>query len=71
MVDIGPITPRNILMFVSYRLPNLFARRPEMIRPLPEEIGQIEEGIGRAKPSESFVRNFVRLFEKWKALSDG
>ena len=42
-----------------------------MIRPLPEEIGQIEEGIGHAKPSESFVRNFVRLFEKWKALSDG
>ena len=42
-----------------------------MIRPLPEEIGQIEEGIGHAKPSESFVRHFVRLFEKWKALSDG
>ena len=33
-VDIRPMTPRNNFVFVSNRLPNLFARRPEMPLPL-------------------------------------
>ena len=33
-------------MFFSNRLPSLFARRPEMTRPLPAKIGFIEAGTG-------------------------
>ena len=32
---IGSITPRNNVVFVPIRLPNQFARRAEMTRPLP------------------------------------
>jgi len=58
-VDIGPITPGNKIVFVPNLLPNLSARRPEMTRPLPAQIGPIEAEMGHAKPSGSSVRHFV------------
>ena len=46
-------------MFVLNRLPNLFARRPEMTRLLPAKFGPIEGVMGHARPSGSFVCHFV------------
>ena len=46
-------------MFVPNRIPNLFTRRPEMIRPLPAKIDTIQGGMGHAKPSGRSVRHFV------------
>ena len=53
-VDIRPMTPRNNFVLVSNRLPNLFARRPEMTLPLIPS--------GHAKPSGSSVRHFFPFF---------
>ena len=48
------MTPRNNFVLVSNRLPNLFARRPEMTLPLIPS--------GHAKPSGSSVRHFFPFF---------
>ena len=44
-------TVLNNFVLVANRLPNLFARRPEMTLPLPAEIGPIEVGVGHVTPS--------------------
>ena len=65
-IEIRPMSPRNNFAFVPNWLPNLFARRPEMTRPLPAKIGPIEEGVGHATPSDkpsailSFPFHWVR-----------
>ena len=53
-IDIGPITTRNDFVFVPNRLPNLFARRPEVTRPLTAKVGPIEGGNGTCKASWEF-----------------
>ena len=38
--------PKKLGRVTLNRLPNLFARRPEITRPLPAEIGPVEAGGG-------------------------
>ena len=55
------------ICFCPNRLPNLFARRPEMTRPLPAKGGPIEEGVdtqrllGERSSILSFFRREIRV----------
>ena len=57
------VTPRNNFVFVSNRLPNLFARRP--IWPVPSRKNRPHwRGIGTRTPCGWAVRHFVFLRRK-------
>ena len=55
IVSAAPVQA-NYLIRILYRLTNLFARRPEMTRPLP---AKLKRGMEHAKPSGSLVRYVV------------
>ena len=54
---IGPMTLSNNFVFVPNRLPNQFARPPEMTLALPAKIGPTEGGMGVLSAILSFLDN--------------
>ena len=68
--NIGPQIPRNNVVFIPNRLPNLFARRPEMTCPIPSKIGLIDEDVGHEKLCRRAVRHFVFFRHRCDLLFD-